>query len=538
MRKTCDFLIIGSGIAGLNCALEASQYGTVLIVTKKEDSQTNTNRAQGGIACVLDTHDDYSYHIQDTLEAGRGLCNREVVETIVKEGPKRLKELIDFGINFTPSKEASNKYGFDLGREGGHSKNRIVHAEDLTGKEVEQKLLAKIKESPDITLLEHHTLVELITEHHITPGDRSNTCFGAYIFDTTTNSIGAVEAHATILATGGTGRVYYHTTNPEIATGDGIACAYRAGATIANMEFIQFHPTMLYYNGNDPFLISEALRGYGAVLKDKHGKKFMNKYSSQGSLAPRDIVAYAIDKELKISGEPCVYLDITDFPSEDIINKFPNIYTFCLENNIDITKSMIPVVPAAHYSCGGIKTGINGETSLKSLFACGEVACTGMHGANRLASNSLLEALVLSKRVALKSSGSPMMERPLNNSIPDWNDEGTIHNEEWILLAHNKEELRRLMWNYVGIVRSSFRLKRARRRIKLLKKETEKFYRSVKISYPLVELRNLITVAELIVNSAILRKESRGLHYTIDYPESDDRNFKKDTLINKENNKI
>jgi len=542
-KDTCDFLVIGSGIAGLCFAINASRYGTVSVITKKKDSESNTNYAQGGIACVLDPDDSFDKHINDTLEAGRGLCNKDAVTTIVHEGPDRISELIDWGVDFSHFSRAANPYRLHLGKEGGHSRNRIVHAHDLTGKVVEEKLLKLVRANRKIRLYEHHFAIELITDHHLrcaagSPNAVQNQrCYGAYVLDTVAQRIVPIKAGITCLATGGAGAIYLHTTNPAIATGDGFAIAYRAGAAIANMEFIQFHPTTLYQDQAHSFLISEALRGYGAELIDASGNKFMHKYHAMGSLAPRDTVARAIDSEIKLSGASCVYLDIRSAPAAETINHFPYIFKKCKEFGINITRDLIPVVPAAHYICGGIRVDLQGRTDIPGLYACGEVACTGVHGANRLASNSLLEALVFSHRAAVDAGAACADCSPLACiKIPGWDDRGTIDNEEWILLSHNKNEIQTAMWDYVGIVRSDVRLERALRRITFLENEIENFYKRTKITVPLLELRNLVTTAKLIVLSAMKRKESRGLHFTTDYPEQDDRRWKKNTiLVNKAN---
>ncbi len=532
MDKRADFLVIGSGIAGLYFAIHAAKKGSVIVVTKKKDIESNTNHAQGGIACVLDPEDSFSAHIEDTLSTGKDLSDKNVVTMLVEEGPNRIKELLSMGTDFTKSKSSMAFNQLDLGREGGHTQNRIVHAHDYTGKELEQTLLQKIRGLKNITLYENHCLVELITNHHVQHTQKKNTCYGAYVFDTINKRVSPIRAKITFLATGGVGQVYLHTTNPDIATGDGLACAYRAGAPVKNMEFIQFHPTTLFCAGADSFLISEALRGYGAILKDKRQLEFMKKYHPMESLAPRDVVARAIDNEMKISGEPCVYLDIRHASPSRTKRKFPTIYSRCKELGIDITKELIPVVPASHYVCGGLSVDLQGRTSITNLYAGGEVSCTGVHGANRLASNSLLEALVFSKRSAQFTSDKidVITHLPLKD-IPSWDDSGTIDNEEWILISHNLTELKQIMWNYVGIVRSNLRLNRAIRRIKLLEKETENFYRRTKISLELLELRNLITVSKLIVLSALKRHESRGLHYTTDYPQTNDLHWKRDTIL-------
>ncbi len=540
MKTSSDFLVIGSGIAGLTFAIRAAQFGRVIIVTKKKDSESNTNYAQGGIACVLDPSDSYESHIQDTLSTGKGLSRENIVQILVKEGPNRIKELLSWGTDFTRSPSSKAYKNLDLGIEGGHSVNRIVHARDFTGKQVEYSLINKVKQHPNITLYENHCLVELITSHHLRKKSKLNTCYGAYVLNTIQRRISPIRAKITFLSTGGAGQVYLHTSNPEIATGDGLACASRAGARINNMEFIQFHPTTLYHadyqHESRAFLISEALRGYGAILKDSRGREFMNKYHPMKSLAPRDSVARAIDSEMKISGEPCVYLDIRHALKNSTKKRFPTIYKRCKEYGIDITTEQIPVVPACHYMCGGIEVDIHGRTSINNLFAGGEVACTGVHGANRLASNSLLEALVFTKH-SVNYSGKIIqsLSRIPARAIAPWDDSGTIDNEEWVLISHNLGEIKSIMWNYVGIVRSNLRLERAMRRIRLLEKETENFYRRTKITPNLLELRNSITVAKLIVVSALKRRESRGLHFTTDYPEQNDRFWKRDTTIVKPN---
>lgn len=523
-----DFLVLGSGAAGLSYALKVAEHGSVGIITKKNSAESNTNYAQGGIASVLDDNDSFEKHVQDTLIAGAGLCHEDVVRLVVGEGPAVIKELLALGARFT---EQNGK--LDLGREGGHSHERIVHAADTTGKEIERALLQAASTHPNITILEHHFAMELITEHHlgkkVTRYDTDTHCFGVYVLNTKSERVEKVLAKTTMLSTGGAGQVYQHTTNPEIATGDGIAMAYRAKVRVANMEFIQFHPTSLFAPGSDSFLISEAVRGKGGILRNSSGKAFMELYDERKELAPRDIVARAIDDQLKKSGEDCVFLDVTHLDSEVIHTHFPNIYKTCQNYGIDITKEYIPVVPAAHYICGGVCTDSFGQTSIDRLFACGEVTHTGIHGANRLASNSLLEALVFSGRAAqkaiLKASESTHQE-----NIPDWDDSGTENNDEWILISHNKKELQQIMWDYVGIVRSNHRLERAFRRTELLHKETEDFYSRTKVSVPLCELRNLIAVAYIIIKSAMKRKESRGLHYTTDYPHTNPE-LSHDTII-------
>jgi len=534
MKTSCDFLIVGSGIGGLSFALRAAQAGTVIMITKKSDTESNSNYAQGGIACVLDPRDSFESHVHDTLVSGAGLCNEEAVRILVREAPRRIEELIRRGTHFSTSKTSMAPHHLDLGREGGHSANRIVHTRDLTGRAVEEALLARLRSMPTVTLYENHCAVELITEHHVKNGSSRgvNKCYGVYVLDTMRRSIFAVRSKITCLSTGGCGRVYLHTTNPEIATGDGVAMAYRAGATIENMEFIQFHPTTLYHEKAGSFLISEALRGFGALLKDAGGVEFMNKYHPQKSLAPRDIVARAIDNEMKKSGDQCVYLDIRHVPANQVKDHFPHMYKRCREFGIDITTDLIPVVPAAHYLCGGVKVNLNGQSTIDNLYACGEVSCTGVHGANRLASNSLLEALVFSNSAASDAIARFRSIKLMDAArIPAWDDSGTTDNEEWVLLSHNITEVQSVMWDYVGIVRSNLRLQRAMRRIAFLQNETENFYKRTRITPRLLELRNIVTTAKLVVASALKRHESRGLHYTTDYPSRNDARWKKNTTL-------
>ncbi|NQU45438.1 MAG: L-aspartate oxidase [Chlorobium sp.] len=523
---TTDVLVIGSGIGGLYFAIHMAEKANVTIITKKDSSTSNTNWAQGGIAATMDSGDSAELHINDTLDAGAGLCNRDMVATMVKEGPEHINRLISLGVNFT----TSDHEHLHLGKEGGHSRSRIVHAQDLTGREVENALLRSVENHPNITLLEHHFAIELLTQHHLGIKTNDITCYGAYVLDSRQRRAKKILAKITMIASGGLGHVYPHTTNPDIATGDGVAMAYRAGAEIANMEFIQFHPTSLYHPKAKSFLISEAVRGFGGILRLKNGQEFMHKYDKRQNLAPRDIVARAIDSEIKKSGEECVYLDVTHIDADKTREHFPNIYETCLTFGIDMTREMIPVVPAAHYSCGGVRTNSRGRTTLNRLYACGETSCTGVHGANRLASNSLLEALVF----AWRSCNDIEQELPLienNVKFPDWDDSGTVNPEERILVAHNKREAQQVMNDYVGIVRSDLRLQRAQRRIDFLKEETESFYKKTKITTQTLELRNLIKVASMIIESAIKRRESRGLHYTTDYPDTDDKHFHQDTIL-------
>jgi len=535
MDVTVDFLVLGSGIAGLSFAIKAADLGTVAIVTKKEKSDSNTNLAQGGIAAVFDKNDRFEFHIDDTLVCGAGLSREEVVRFVITDGPERIKELMQWGVEFTKTK-GGNASSLDLGREGGHSMRRVLHAKDLTGQEIERALHEKASLKRNIKIYENHIGIDLILESALQgkkKGDRDR-CLGAYILDTNGNEIHTFKAKFVILSTGGAGKVYLITTNPDIATGDGIAMAYRAGALIANMEFIQFHPTCLYHPDAKSFLISEAVRGEGGILRLKNGATFMERYHPMKSLAPRDIVAKAIDTEIKKSGDEYVLLDITHKDRDFLINRFPNIYNKCLEFSIDITKDPIPVVPAAHYQCGGVAVDHYGETSIERLFACGEVSCTGLHGANRLASNSLLEAVVFAHRsfTKIKEVFGTIKDDPV--SIPTWDPRGATESDESIVVSHNWDEIRRFMWNYVGIVRSNKRLERAYRRIDLISREIDEYYRNFIITRDLIELRNIATVGKLIIQCAMMRKESRGLHYNIDYPEKDNEHCRKDTIVSRD----
>ncbi|OGP07310.1 MAG: L-aspartate oxidase [Deltaproteobacteria bacterium GWA2_45_12] len=520
-----DILIIGSGIAGLSCALKLAKDFDVTIVTKKEAMEANTRYAQGGIASVMASNDDFQSHISDTLTAGAGLCHENVVHQIVCDGPRLVDELVNWGVSF--ARRENQK--FDLGREGGHSRRRVLHAGDLTGNELESVLLEQVKKSSRIQILEHHIAIDLITSKKLaeTP---SNECLGVYVLSIKENIIKTIVAKKTILASGGAGKVYLYTSNPDVATGDGMAMAYRAGATLANLEFVQFHPTCLYTPSLGPknFLISEALRGEGAQLKLKDGSSFMERHHPLKELAPRDIVARAIDFEMKKSGDDFIYLDISHKPSEFIKKRFSNIYTTCLKLGFDLTREPIPVVPAAHYFCGGVLTDLKGQSSLKNLYAIGETACTGLHGANRLASNSLLEAVAMAD-YASKDILTNTKEKILSD-LPPWNPGKAKENKEEILITQNWDEIRRLMWNYVGIVRSNKRLTLAQKRMALLQEEIMDYYWSFKVTSNLIELRNLACMAELIIASALKRKESRGLHYNIDYPDPLESE-KKDTII-------
>jgi len=525
--KQFDFIVLGSGIAGLSFALKIAPRGRVAIITKKHRAESNTNYAQGGIAAVTSKEDSVEMHVRDTLVAGAGLCKEAVVRTIIQEGPARVQELIELGMRFS-EREVAGHRELDLGKEGGHTKRRILHAKDVTGREIERALLAAVAAQPNIHVLENHFAIDFITTKKLGRSG-ANRCVGVYVLDNKTGEVETFAASVVLLATGGCGKVYLYTTNPDIATGDGVAMAYRAGATIANMEFIQFHPTCLYHPKAKSFLISEAVRGEGGVLKTQDGVEFMDKYHPMKSLAPRDIVARAIDSEMKRSGAECVLLDITHKPAPFIIERFPNIYRTCMQYGIDITKEAIPVVPAAHYQCGGAQTNVDGETDIECLFAVGEVACTGLHGANRLASNSLLEALVSAHRAAEKILRLPSC--PLETNLPAW-QAGHAHDaDELVVVSHNWDEIRRLMWDYVGIVRTTKRLQRARTRIANLQEEIQEYYWDFNVTSDLLELRNIATVAELIVDCALQRPESRGLHYNLDYPEADPAWSQRDSAV-------
>ena len=519
MTHRFDFLVIGGGIAGMSFALKAASKGSVGLICKTTLAEANTFYAQGGVASVTNLEvDDFQKHIQDTMVAGDWLSDPKAVEKVVTEAPSQIQELINWGVDFDKKEDGT----FDLHREGGHSEFRILHHADNTGAEIQESLVKKIKSHPNIRIFENHFALEIITQHHlgkiVTRRTPDITCYGAYVLDEATGKVEKFLAKVTVMATGGVGSVYTTTTNPLIATGDGIAMVYRAKGTVKDMEFIQFHPTALYHPGDRPsFLITEAMRGYGAVLKDKDGKEFMHKYDPRLSLAPRDIVARAIDSEMKQSGTDHVYLDVTHKDAEETKKHFPNIYEKCLSLGIDITKEMIPVAPAAHYLCGGIKVDTNGESSIKRLYAIGECSCTGLHGGNRLASNSLIEAVVYADAAA-RHAMEQIDGYDFRNDVPEWNDEGTAHPEEMVLITQSAKEVNQIMGYYVGIVRSDLRLDRAWNRLDILYEETEKLYRESKPTRELCELRNIINVAYLIMRQARDRKESRGLHYTIDYP--------------------
>jgi len=511
----CDYLVVGSGIAGLMSALHLAPRGRVLVATKKERADTNTNRAQGGIACVMADDDSFEAHVQDTLRAGDGLCDEAVVRRIVSAAPARIAELQALGVQFC---ERPKGGGYDLGREGGHSTRRVLHCGDITGQHLEAVLLARAQAQTSVSIREHAMLIDLVTTGWLGLSGE-NRCVGAYFLDERSGEILAARAPHVILATGGGGKVYLYTTNPDIATGDGVAVAWRAGVPIRNLEFIQFHPTCLYHPQARSFLISEAVRGEGARLVDAQGRSFMERYDPRGALASRDIVARAIDREMKATGAPCVYLDIRHKPAAFLRQRFPNIYETCQRFGIDMARDLIPVVPAAHYFCGGVEAGVDGATALPGLYACGEVACTGLHGANRLASNSLLEAVVCAYEMAERIARAPEPPTARRTRIPDWESGAAVPSDEAIVVAHNWNEVRTCMWDYVGIVRSNKRLERASRRIRNLRQEIRQYYLDYLVTPETLELRNIADVGELIIRSAQQRRESRGLHYTLDYPQ-------------------
>lgn len=523
MTYEYDFLVIGSGIAGMSFALKAARKGRVALICKTTLDEANTALAQGGVASVTNLAvDDFEKHIHDTMVAGDWLSDPVAVEAVVKGAPQGIRDLVAWGVNFDKKDDGT----YDLHREGGHSEFRILHHADNTGFEIQRGLIEAVRACPDIDIYEHHFAVEIITQHHlgriVTRRTPDITCYGAYVL----NPGGGVDkflSRVTVMATGGTGAVYQTTTNPLVATGDGIAMVYRAKGTVRDMEFIQFHPTALYHPGDRPsFLITEAMRGYGAVLRNKRGEEFMHKYDPRLSLAPRDIVARAIDSEMKLHGDDHVYLDVTHKDPEETRRHFPNIYAKCLSLGIDITRDYIPVAPAAHYLCGGIKVDVNGCSSISRLYALGECSCTGLHGGNRLASNSLIEAVVYADAAARHAVGA-VDHYDLRTDVPDWNDEGTTHPEEMVLITQSAKEVGQIMGAYVGIVRSNLRLDRAWNRLDLLYEETERLFKRSKVSRELCELRNIINVGYLIMRQAKERHESRGLHYTVDYPPVDHR---------------
>lgn len=542
MREySADFLVIGSGVAGLSFALKVAEFGKVALVTKREVMESNTTYAQGGIAAVLSSVDSFDLHIKDTLSSGDDLCNRDVVEMVVKNGPGLIRELIDMGVKFSRSEGEHQSPGteYDLGREGGHSENRVIHADDMTGRAMEQVLVDHVKNHKNITLYEHHIALDLITystrmRSGVIIKQHESHCCGAYILDIKEKKVKTIASRFTVLASGGAGKVYLYTSNPDVATGDGIAMGYRAGASVANLEFVQFHPTCLFHPEAKNFLISEAVRGEGGILIDKSGLPFMHRYDPLKDLACRDVVSRSIDSELKRSGDESVFLDISHKDPVFIKKRFPNLYSKCMDYGYDMTKDPIPVVPAAHYMCGGVATDLNGKTDINNLYAIGETACTGLHGANRLASNSLLEALVYADRAARNALAELKEHREktsLSFDIPEWDETGTTDSDEVSLVSHNWDEIRRFMWDYVGVVRSNKRLERAMRRITNIQEEIRDYYWDFKVTSDLIELRNIATVSELIITCAMRRKESRGLHYTIEYPRKDDANWLKDTVL-------
>ncbi len=533
MSERFDFLVLGGGVAGLFFALKAAPHGSVAVLTKRALNEGATNYAQGGVAAVLSADDSFDSHVQDTLNAGAGLCDRAAVEVCVREGPERIRELVELGVKFTLRPSGGE---LDLTREGGHSQRRVAHVNDLTGQEIQRALMVACREHPNITCFPNAMAIDLITERKLSRGGlgdegAADRCLGAYVL----RADGAIDTFlgkVTVLATGGAGKVYLYTSNPDVATGDGIAMAARAGARVANMEFFQFHPTCLYHPHAKSFLISEAMRGEGGILRLGNGEPFMDRHHPMASLAPRDVVARAIDAEMKRRGDDCVFLDVTHLSKEFLQEHFPNIYATCLTFNIDISSQPIPVVPAAHYCCGGVKVDLQGQTDLANLFAVGEVSSTGLHGANRLASNSLLEGLVWATRAAERArtllAATHFAEVP-----PAWDSGQAVDSDESVVVSQNWDELRRLMWNYVGIVRTDKRLARARRRLALLREEIQEYYWRFKVTSDTLELRNIADVAALIVESATRRFESRGLHYTLDWPRRNDERPPADTILSR-----
>lgn len=520
--------MVGSGIAGLSFALRAAGMGSVALITKCSLADSNTAWAQGGVACVTSEEDSFDLHVRDTLVAGAGLCDEATVRAVVAEGPARISELIERGVRFDERTRDDGAQELDLGKEGGHSKRRVLHSHDATGQEIERALVERVQAHTGIEVMENHMAVDFITTGKLGFA-MQNSCVGLYVLDEATGEVETLRSDVNVLATGGCGKVYLYTTNPDIASGDGVAMAWRAGAVIANMEFVQFHPTCLYHPEVRSFLVSEAVRGEGAFLINERGVRFMEGTHPLNELAPRDIVARAIDAEMKRTGSKCVYLDVTAKSPDFIRSRFPMIHDKCLSLGLDITKQPIPVVPAAHYQCGGVKTDLNGETSLRGLYAIGEVASTGLHGANRLASNSLLEGLVFAHRAFEKSSRNRHPHEDFQ--LPEWRPGRVQDVDELVVIYHNWDEIRRLMWDYVGIVRTDKRLQRAATRLRNLHAEIQEFYWNFNVTRDLLELRNLVTVAALIVDCALSRKESRGLHFTLDYPDTDDAKFLRETSM-------
>lgn len=518
MTKKYDFLVIGSGIAGMSFALKVAHKGKVAILCKTQMAEANTHYAQGGVASVTKKTDEFEHHVTDTLIAGDGICDEAVVRKVVEGAPEQIKQLVSWGVDFDKNEQGE----YDLHKEGGHSDFRILHHKDNTGEEIQDSLIEAVKKHPNIDIYDQHFAIEIITQHHLGQLVKHTTpnieCYGAYVLDIRTNHVHTFLAKITMVATGGIGNIYQTTTNPPVATGDGISMVYRAKGLVEDMEFVQFHPTALYHPGDRPsFLITEAMRGYGGILRNKKGEAFMKKYDARGSLAPRDVVARAIDNEMKITGDEHVFLDVTHKDPETTKREYPTIYNKCLSLGIDITKNYIPVAPAAHYLCGGIKVDLNARTSIHNLYAAGECSCTGLHGANRLASNSLIEAVVYADAAA-KDALKYLPALSWNEEIPEWNDEGTSLNEEMVLITQSEKEVNQIMNAYVGIVRSNLRLKRAYDRLEIIYRETENLFQRSVVSKEICELRNIINTAYLVIKAASQRKESRGLHYTIDYP--------------------
>jgi L-aspartate oxidase len=531
-----DFLVLGSGIAGLMFALRVAGRGSVAVVTKKGAADSATNWAQGGIAAAVGPEDSFEEHVRDTLDAGAGLCREDVVRFVVERGPAAIDALLKAGVDFDrvgDVEEDGSPGSFSLGREGGHRQRRVLHHRDATGREIERALLARVRAHPNIALFEGLCAVDLLTAARAgLPGE--DRALGAYVLDSASGKVERFLARVTLLATGGAGKVYLYTSNPDIASGDGMAMAYRAGAPLANMEFFQFHPTCLYHQQAKSFLITEAVRGEGGILRSRRGEAFMPRYHAMADLAPRDVVARAIDTELKRTGDEYALLDITHKDAAFLRDRFPTIYERCLEFGIDLTREAIPVVPAAHYCCGGVVTDLRGETPIPNLFAAGEVTCTGLHGANRLASNSLLEGVVFAEAAATEALARFADLAPPDDRVAPWREGDATESSEAVVITQNWDEIRRLMWNYVGIVRTDKRLERARRRIRLLREEIDEYYWNFRLTPDLIELRNLAVVAEVVIESATRRKESRGLHYTLDYPARDDARYSDDTVVRKE----
>jgi L-aspartate oxidase len=527
MRFECDYLVVGGGVAGLTFALDAAEHGEVVIVTKRDSGESATAKAQGGIAAVLDPRDSFEAHVADTLATGYGLSKPDIVEMVVRDGPARIRELVAIGARFSTRSETDER--LDLTREGGHSARRVVHAGDITGRELQRALVDAANEHARIRFLEHHMAIDLI---ELSRFGGARRVVGAYVLDEREGAVHTFLARATVLATGGAGKVYLYTSNPDVATGDGVAMAYRAGARIANMEFFQFHPTCLFHPKAKSFLISEAMRGEGGILRLADGTAVMERHHPMKDLAPRDVVARTIDLEMKRTGDECVFLDMSARSPEYLRDRFPNIHQQCLAYGVDLTREPIPVVPAAHYMCGGVLVDGDGRSSLPGLWAVGEVTCSGLHGANRLASNSLLEGLVFGHRAALSVAKRAKTER--FPEVRDWDVGSAVASDEEIIVAHNWDELRRFMWNYVGIVRTDKRLRRAARRIALLQEEIREYYWRHLVTRDLLELRNIADVAEVIISCAAARHESRGLHFTLDHPDRDDAQFGADTVVTRD----